>query len=120
MTLTHAAQGLRADDVPETLARLMQEALTSIHQYVSTDAFRAVLGEMNALPTLEEKDEYVRHNLLDPVQLARRGITPPEGIELQRSVFADSRPTTFCVVKHLPDLSRKITITFDHGGRWPT
>jgi hypothetical protein len=118
MTLTHAAQGLQVNDDPETFARWMQEALADIHQYVTTDAFRAVLEEMNALPTLAGKDEFVRHNLLDPAQLAKRGITPPEGIEVQRSVFSDGRPTTFCVVKYLPDLVRKMTITFDHGGQW--
>lgn len=105
---------------PETYARWMKDALADIHAYVSTERFRAVLGEMNALATREEKDQFILCNLLDPAELARRGITPPEGVEVQRSKFADGRPTAFCVVKHLPDPSRKMTITFDHGGRWPS
>lgn len=114
MTLTQADYDL------ETLGRWMREALADIHAYVLTEQFRAVLAEMNTLPTLQQKDEYVRRVLLDPSELAQRGIAPPEGIEVQRSVFADHRPTAFCVVKHLPDVHRKVTITFDQGATtWP-
>jgi hypothetical protein len=104
----------------ETLGGWMRDALTDIHCYVTSDAFRAVLGEMNELDTLEQKDQYVRHVLLDPAELSKRGISPPDGIEVQRSAFGDARPTTFCVVKHLPDTRRKVTITFDDGGVWPS
>jgi hypothetical protein len=122
MTADAAVKAVSIEDVDlETRRRWMSEALTGLYHYVRTPAFRAVLGEMNALPTIREKDHFVRTVLLNPEQLAARGATPPEGVVVQRSRFEDARPTVFCVVKYLPDPTKKMTITFDQGEMlWPT
>ena len=59
-------------------------------------------------------ERVVRRHLLVPGELERLGITPPEGILIQRSSFGDGRPTVFAVVKYLPNDYRKVTITYDH------
>jgi hypothetical protein len=105
---------------PEAKGRAMAEAIAEIYAYVRTPRFLAVLAEMNTLATLPEKDAFVRTVLLDPEQLERRGVKPPEGIVVQRSRFEDARPTVFCVVKYLPSHREKMTITFDQSEMpWP-
>lgn len=110
------------DDVDlETKRAWMLDALMDIYTYARTPGFQSLLAEMNDLPTLEDKDRFVRTVLLAPEELDRRGVTPPAGVVVQRSRFADDRPTVFCVVKYLPDPTRKMTLTFDQGRMlWPT
>jgi hypothetical protein len=90
----------------------IQNELTN---FVCTDSFRSLLGEMSSLPE-HLRHEFVELVLLDKAQLARRGVHVPKGIEIQRSFFADQRPTLFCVSKAVPagHLWKKITITFDN------
>ncbi|WP_433890219.1 hypothetical protein [Streptomyces sp. CA-111067] len=105
----------------ETRRRWMLDALMDIYEYARTPGFQAVLAEMNEIPTLEDKVLFVRTVLLSPEELGRRGIAPPEGVVVQRSRFADDRPTVFCLVKYLPDPTTKMTLTFDQGKMlWPT
>ncbi|WP_328914121.1 MULTISPECIES: hypothetical protein [unclassified Streptomyces] len=122
MTADTAAGTVSIDDVDlETKRAWMLDALMDIYTYARTPGFQAVLAEMNELPTLEAKTLFVRTVLLNPEALAARGIAPPEGVVIQRSRFADDRPTVFCVVKYLPDTTRKMTLTFDQGQMlWPT
>ncbi|MYS24720.1 hypothetical protein GA0115240_16802 [Streptomyces sp. DvalAA-14] len=122
MTVDTAVPAISIDDVDlETKRSWMLEALMDIYTYARTPGFQAVLAEMNELPTLQDKDRFVRTVLLAPAELERRGITPPEGVVVQRSRFMDDRPTVFCVVKYLPDPTRKMTLTFDQGKMlWPT
>lgn len=117
-----AVKALSIEDVDlDTRRRWMAEALTDLHQYVRTPGFRGLLDEMNKLPTIRAKDHFVRTVLLNAEQLEARGALPPEGVVVQRSRFQDSRPTVFCVVKYLPDPTKKMTITFDQGEvLWPT
>jgi hypothetical protein len=77
--------------------------------------FRALLDEMWNLPK-EHRAEWVRQVILSDEALAARGIVVPAGMTLQRSAFADNRPTLFCVTKHLPPGLHwhKVTITFDN------
>lgn len=64
----------------------------------------------------DERASLVSEVVLDPGARASRGITVPAGLVIQRSTFADARPTLFCVAKHLPrNLGwKKVTITFDN------
>lgn len=89
-----------------------RDALLDIRDYITTDAFIAMLGELYDLPP-EERDEFVRSELLDVEHLATRGILPPAQIKVQRSQFGDHRPTIFCVTRLLSDEVRKVTYTFD-------
>jgi hypothetical protein len=122
MTVDTATPAVSIDDVDlETRRAWMLDALMAVYDYARNPGFQAVLAELNELPTLAEKDLFVRKVLLSPDELERRGITPPDGVVVQRSRFADGRPTVFCIVKHLPDPTRKMTLTFDQGKMlWPT
>lgn len=91
-----------------------RSGLEEIRDFVTTDVFVATLGELYDLAP-EERDQFVRENLLDPAALAARGITVPAGLKIQRSVFGDGRPTIFCVTKLMSDGIRKVTYTFDSG-----
>ncbi|MEH2474596.1 hypothetical protein V1281_004221 [Nitrobacteraceae bacterium AZCC 2161] len=83
--------------------------------YVCSESFQRVLCEVSSLPEAL-RHEFVEFVLLDEEQLAIRNILPPAGIAIQRSYFADRRPTLFCVTKKVPEglLWKKITITFDN------
>jgi hypothetical protein len=93
--------------------RMLFEAIAELREFTETPQFQRVLAEMDAL-SFEERDLFVRRHLLVPGELERLGITPPEGILIQRSSFGDGRPTVFAVVKYLPNDYRKVTITYDH------
>jgi hypothetical protein len=94
-------------------------AMAELREFVETPQFQRVLAEMDGL-SFADQDRFIRRHLLEPAELARLGITPPEGIVIQRSRFGDARPTVFAVVKYLPEDYRKVTITFDHraGASW--
>lgn len=91
-----------------------KEALLAIREYITTDAFVAMLTELYELDP-ERRDEFVRTELLDPARLKARNIEPPPGVKVQRSQFGDDRPTVFCVTKLMSDRVRKVTYTFDSG-----
>jgi Tol biopolymer transport system component len=96
----------------EALRTEARAGLEQIRDFITTDAFITVLGDLYALAP-EDRDAYVRRVLLDPGQLAARGIVAPDGIKVQRSQFGDHRPTIFCVTKLMSDGVRKVTYTFD-------
>lgn len=86
--------------------------LEEIRDLITTDEFISLLGELyDNAP--EDRDAFVRKVLLDPAELANRGIKVPAGIKIQRSQFGDYRPTIFCVAKVMSDGVRKVTFTFD-------
>ncbi|WP_328914122.1 MULTISPECIES: hypothetical protein [unclassified Streptomyces] len=112
---------LLASGVHPELSRWMAEGLAAIGRYTASEPFqRMFYGEMAAM-SFEEKSHFVRSVLLNSEELARRGLTPPEGIRIQRSEFGDQRPTVFCVSQALPEGAqwKRITITFDHGNSFP-
>lgn len=96
----------------ETVQKEAREALEKIRDFITTDEFVSLLGELYDLPP-EERDRYVRTVLLDTGELEKRGIHTPDGIKIQRSQFGDRRPTIFCVTKLMSDGVRKVTYTFD-------
>jgi len=100
-------------DVTEaSLAQLSLDSVLEIAEFANTAAFQVLLAELYALP-YEERDEFVRSVLLDPVKLAERSVEVPAGLTIQRSRFHDGRPTIFCISKVIGGDRRKVTITFD-------
>ena len=80
--------------------------------FTGTEEFQALLMELRHIPRNDRKD-FVQKVILNHEELRKRGIHVPEGMVIQRSIFADRRPTLFCVSKYLRDGKRKITITYD-------
>lgn len=97
----------------EAVQREARAGLEEIRDFITTDEFISVLGELYDQEP-QNRDEFVRTILLDPGLLGRRGITAPEGIKIQRSQFGGRRPTIFCVTKLMSDGVRKVTYTFDN------
>jgi hypothetical protein len=102
-----------ADAVHPELAEWMASSLEEISRYTASPAFEQMYAKLRAMPR-EEQASFVRTVLLDPDELDQRGLTPPDGIRIQRSEFADQRFTSFCVTKRLPNGARwqRVTITF--------
>jgi hypothetical protein len=96
----------------EAIRTEAREGFLAIREYITSDAFISMLGELYDLP-VEDRDQFVRTELLDVRRLAARGILPPDGLKVQRSQFGDHRPTIFCVTKLMSDNVRKVTYTFD-------
>ncbi|HEX8159217.1 MAG TPA: hypothetical protein VF526_17665 [Solirubrobacteraceae bacterium] len=95
---------------------VIKEGVEEIGRFVAQTPFKALLGELYELPA-DQRAGFVEEVVLDPRARAGRGLdeTPP-GLVLQRSEFADGRPTLFCVSKVLPLAYpwHKVTITFDN------
>lgn len=91
-----------------------KQGLQNIRDFVTTDSFVAMLGELYDLEPVD-RDQFVRDELLNAEKLRARGITVPPGLKIQRSVFGDGCPTIFCVTKLMSDGIRKVTYTFDSG-----
>lgn len=92
-----------------------RQSLLDITHFCRSDAFRHVLRELYDLDG-PGRTAFVRDVLLDRDELASRGVILPEDMVLQRSAFADRRPTLFCVSKPLSVGGAKVTITFDASG----
>lgn len=92
----------------------IQHGIEAIGEFAASPAFQAALAELAALPE-DARPQFVARELLDPAKRAQRGLVLPDGMRLQRSWFADGRPTLFCVSKVLPLAYpwHKVTITFD-------
>ena len=99
---------------PDHIHSVIREGIEEIGYFIATPAFHAFLEELYSLPK-DEQPTLVSDVILDPEQRAKRGITVPDGMLIQRSKFADGRPTLFCVTKVLPLAYpwQKVTITFD-------
>jgi hypothetical protein len=88
-------------------------ATSEIAEFVFTEEFRSLVSELYSKP-VSKRHDFVRDVVINKNELAKRGISVPEGMIVQRSAFADERATLFCVTKYLPDAKRKVTITFDN------
>lgn len=101
--------------IREDLRHAADSALGEIKNFVLTPEFQALLTEMYKLPP-HLRYEFVELVWLDEDVLRARGLEKPEGLLIQRSEFADKRPTLFCVTKTLPPGLgwHKVTITFDN------
>jgi hypothetical protein len=111
---------LLADGVHPELSRWISEGLEAIRRYAATEPFQRMYRELGAMAP-QDQARFVRGVLLNPEELARRDLTPPDGIRIQRSEFGDRRPTVFCVSQALPEgaLWKRITITYDHSETYP-
>jgi hypothetical protein len=93
----------------------IKSSLDEIRNFVATEAFLSVLGDLFALPE-HLRHEFVEAVLLDPALLKSRGVDVPDTLSIQRSHFSDNRPTLFCVSKELKENIgwKKVTFTFDN------
>jgi hypothetical protein len=98
---------------PKAFGEEIRLRTTEIAHFVFTDEFRSMLSELYSKP-VSERAEFVRDVMINPEEQDKRGISVPEGMAVQRSTFADGRPTLFCVTNYLSDGKRKVTITFDN------
>lgn len=86
--------------------------LLYLRDFASNDNFQSLLTEMYALPK-ESRSSFVQNQVINSNSLNRRNISVPNDIIVQRSAFADNRPTLFCLTKYRADGHSKMTITFD-------
>ncbi len=91
-----------------------RESLDAITAFVTSEPFLRVMREFSEVPRSQRHD-FIRRVLINRDAMAQRGVPVPEDLIIQRSAFEDRRPTIFCVVKHLPEPGKKVTVTFDEG-----
>ena len=99
---------------PEYIQTIIREGIEEIRDFIVTPQFISLLGDLYER-SHEERPKFVLDVVLSPEERARRGIAVPDGLVIQRSTFADGRPTLFCVSKIVPQAEPwdKVTITFD-------
>jgi hypothetical protein len=101
----------------DELVQAMRATYDEIIDFVTTPEFKAIMEELGSLQG-RDRPAFVASVLVNKEELARRGVTIPEGILIQRSAFGDRRPTLFCVKKYLPDrfhdVWQNVNITFDN------
>src|SRR6476659_8075063 len=85
----------------EVIQRVISDGIEEIGRFVTRTAFQRLLNELYALPHAV-RARFVEEVVLNSKQLAGRGIETPDGLIIQRSTFADGRPTLFCVSKITP------------------
>jgi len=98
-----------------TLGDEVTSGIIDIGVFVESREFQNLLAELRAVPR-SERTLFVRDVILNPDELDNRGLQVPAGMAIQRSYFADNRPTLFCVTKYMIDKKWKVTITFDEEG----
>lgn len=102
---------------PTAVQSVIREALGSVHTVVQSEQFQSMLREFWRLAPSDRAD-FVDQVLLNPTELRLRfDLVLPDDVLLQRSSFADGRPTLFCLCKHLEQPAggwQKVTITFDN------
>jgi len=100
------------------LQAVMRTYYDKIIDFITTDAFKALMVEMSEL-SHRERPVFVHDVLLDNDVLRTRGVTVPDGILIQRSAFGDRRPTLFAVKHFLPErysnVWQNVNITFDNA-----
>jgi hypothetical protein len=101
---------------PQEFGNEVANGILEIGKFVQTPEFQRLLFELRTIP-VERRVEFVESVVLNRDELAHRGIETPCGMVLQRSYFADNRPTLFCVTKKLSQNEWKVTITFDAEGQ---
>lgn len=111
---SHAPQRREGD--AEHVRSVIKEGIEGIARLVAKMPFKALLGELYDLPA-DRRAAFVEEVVLNPRARAERGLEDiPPGLVIQRSEFADGRPTLFCISKVLPLAYpwHKVTITFDN------
>jgi hypothetical protein len=99
---------------PEFIQSVIQDGIEEIGQFVVQPPFQDLLEDLYSRP-VEKRPQFVIDVVLNPEEQARRGIITPDDMLIQRSTFADGRPTLFCVSKLVPLAYpwHRVTITFD-------
>ena len=96
------------------IRREIQKGIQAIGDFVTSPPFQNILALL-AEQAADARADFIGRELLDPVGREKWHLVLPEGMHIQRSEFADGRPTLFCVTKVLPFAHpwHKVTITFD-------
>ncbi len=94
------------DFSPDELQGVMKAYYDDLCKFMITPEFQTVYNELMSLPP-KQRPAYVMDVLLDPEELARRGVSVPPGILIQTSAFGDRRPTLFVLKKFLPEKFHK-------------
>jgi hypothetical protein len=101
----------------DELSAIMRQYYDRLIAFVTTPQFKAIHQELYSLPS-EDRPRFVQTVILQPTELAKRGIIVPKGILIQTSAFGDRRPTLFAVKIFLPEKFHKawenVNITFDN------
>ena len=105
------------DSGPESESAIAEEiksGLEEIGRFVTSAPFQRVLSHL-AKESPSARPDFVSRELLNPSARGKWDLAVPNDMHLQRSEFADGRPTLFCVTKILPLAHpwHKVTITFD-------
>ena len=101
----------------ETLLSAMKSGYRELLDFACKPEFQALLDELYSLAP-HERIAFVNSVVLEPKQMAERGLEPPLGILIQRSSFGDRRPTLFCIKKYIDERLQthwqNVNITFDN------
>ena len=108
-------QGLSYDR--PALQAAMRKAFDSLIDFVTTDAFKALMEDLGVSHPIH-RPKFVFDVLLSDKALAARAIKRPKNVLIQRSAFGDRRPTIFVVQRFLPEefsnVWQNVNITFDN------
>jgi hypothetical protein len=110
--MTETARPIR----PEAIQSAICEGIKEIGRFTVTTEFQRLIDDLYRLPKVA-RPAFVQEVILSEEERRRRGIIVPADMVVQRSTFADGRPTLFCVSKILPHAYpwHRVTITFDSG-----
>lgn len=101
----------------EELSAAMRQSYDKLIAFVTTPQFKAMHQELRNLPP-NERPNFVKTVILQPTELAKRGVVVPDGVLMQTSAFGDRRPTLFAVKTFLPSKFHKawenVNLTFDN------
>jgi len=101
----------------EDLSAAMRQNYDRLIAFVTTPEFKALHDELRSLsPT--ERPNFVKTVILQPLELAKRGIVVPDDFLIQTSAFGDRRPTLFAIKIFLPSKFHRAwentNLTFDN------
>jgi hypothetical protein len=85
---------------PRVVSAEIKTGIEAIGRFVASPPFQRALAELAELDQ-EARERFVSEELLNSTRRKLRGIVPPDGMIIQRSRFADGRPTLFCVSMEL-------------------
>jgi hypothetical protein len=91
----------------QELSLIMRQTYDELIEFVTTLEFRAIHAELMSLAE-EDRPAFVIEVLLRHEELQRRGVTVPDGILIETSVFGDRRPTLFAVKKSSREVPRSV------------
>lgn len=101
----------------EELSAAMRQNYDRIIAFVTTPEFKALHQELRSLPPTD-RPNFVKAVILQPPELAKRGIVVPDDFLIQTSAFGDRRPTLFAVKIFLPskfhEAWENTNLTFDN------